>query len=72
MYSKSGANPVKNLGVNLLIIEQVISNKSSLLLKNILQKTQTLQLFTKIMKAEIILSNNLVTLIAFYDILDFE
>jgi hypothetical protein len=37
---------------NPAIIKQVASNKSSLLLKIILQNTQTLQLFTKIIKTE--------------------
>jgi hypothetical protein len=32
--------------------EQVVQNKSGLLLKNILQDTQTLHLFTKIIKTE--------------------
>ncbi len=35
------------------VIEQVTSNKSSLLLKIILQNSQTLHLFTKIIKTEI-------------------
>ncbi len=34
------------------MIEQVVKAKSSLLLKNIFQGTQTLQLFTKIIKTE--------------------
>jgi hypothetical protein len=40
------------------IIEQVDSNKLSLLLKNILQNTQLLQLFTEIIKTEIIYKSN--------------
>jgi hypothetical protein len=37
---------------NLFIIEQISSNKSSLLLKIILQNSQTLQLSTMIIKTE--------------------
>jgi hypothetical protein len=42
-----------------IIIEQVTQNKSSLLLKIILQNTQTLQLFMKIIRTEIISKSNL-------------
>ncbi len=35
---------------HILLLEQVVLNKSSLLQKNILQNTQTLQLFAKVMK----------------------
>jgi hypothetical protein len=42
----------------LIIIEQVASNKTSLLLKNIFQNTQALQLFTIIIKTESIHKNN--------------
>jgi len=38
--------------LKLIIMEQVASNKSSLLLKNILHNTQTLQLDTMIVKTE--------------------
>ncbi len=41
-----------------IIIEQVSWNKSSLFLKIILQNTQTLQLFTKIVKTEFIYISN--------------
>jgi hypothetical protein len=40
------------------MIEQVYWNKSSLILKIILQNTQTLQLFTNIIKTEMILKRN--------------
>ena len=40
-----------------LIMKQVASKRSSLLLKIILENEQTLQLFTKIIKAEIIYKN---------------
>jgi hypothetical protein len=36
------------------IMEQVVWNKSSALLKNIFQSAQTSQLFTKLIKTEII------------------
>jgi hypothetical protein len=39
----------------IFLIEEVTSNKSSLLPKNISQIAQTLQLFTKIIKTDIIL-----------------
>ncbi len=39
-------------------MKQVALNKSSLVLKYILLKTQTLQLFTKIIKTEIIYNSN--------------
>ncbi len=42
----------------LITIEQVASNKTSSLLKNILQNTQALQLFTIIIKTESISKNN--------------
>jgi hypothetical protein len=44
--------------VSLHTIEQVAWNESSLLPKNILKNTQTLQLFTKIMKTGIIYTSN--------------
>ncbi len=44
--SKAGVYP----RTTTTIIEQVALNKSSLLQKNILQNTQTLQLFTKVIK----------------------
>jgi Kindlin-2 N-terminal domain len=47
---------IMTLSIN--IIEQVVSNKSSLLLKIILQNAQALQLFTKIIKKEIIYKSN--------------
>ena len=40
------------------MIEQAAWYKASSLLKNILQKTQTLQLFTKIIETEIIHKSN--------------
>jgi len=40
------------------MIEQVALNKSSLLLRNILQPTQTLQYFTIIIKTESIYKSN--------------
>ncbi len=39
-------------------MKQVASNKSSLALKNTLQKTQALQLLKKIIKTEIIYKSN--------------
>jgi hypothetical protein len=39
-------------------MQQVASNKSSLLLRTILQNTQTLQQFTKIIKTESIYKSN--------------
>ncbi len=47
---------MKSLSYNLK--EQVSLNKSSLLLKNILQNTRTLQLLTKIIKTESIYKSN--------------
>ncbi len=44
--------------VSLHTIEQVAWNESSLLLKNILHNTQTLQLVTKIMERRIIYKSN--------------
>ncbi len=41
-----------------IMIEQVASNKSSLFLKNILENTQTLQLFTVNIKSECIYKRN--------------
>jgi hypothetical protein len=49
---------INDIDVELFKIELVASNKSGLLLKNILQKTQTLQLFTKIIKTVIIYKSN--------------
>ncbi len=40
------------------MIEQIATNKSSLLLKNILQNTQILQLFTMVIKTESIYKSN--------------
>jgi hypothetical protein len=48
----------KGLTPTCFIIEQVASNKSSLLLKIQNQNTQTLQLFAKIIKTESIYKSN--------------
>ncbi len=43
---------------NVNVIEQVTCNKSSLKMKNLLKDTKTLQLFTKIILAEINYESN--------------
>ncbi len=46
------------VSIEVSMIEQVASNKSSLFLKNILQSTQSLQLFTMNIKTESIYKSN--------------